>query len=216
MNVLLASLKETVREAWLTLAALPDPDARFRRGLGFGWVFQTVDAYKSDDPTRCKPTPSPEDVSEAEAVFEWLSWLRRQRPPSGGKFSIIRIGRWASGMTNLRMAEIEGCSEKTIRNRIDRSVAEILSEFIAPTIDERTEACLLPMAASAANIVPINELAPRRERIRGFAPIPERPIAGPLEDAGKVYIAGVGMMFRGKKYRSTCDVADESRGKRRR
>ena len=215
MNQLLSSLKETIREAWLTLAALPDPDSRFRRGLGFGWVFQTIDDYRSDGLTRCKPTPSPEDISEAEVVFEWLAWLRRQSEPEGGEFSIIRIAAWSLGTMGWQMAQRENCSEKTIHNRIDRSVAEILDEFIVPTIDERTEACLLSMAADAANIAPINEPETRRERIRGFTPAPERPISGPLEDAGKVYIAGVGMMFRGKKYRSTCDAAEEFRGKRR-
>jgi hypothetical protein len=77
MSGSLEKLKLTIREAWLTLAMLPDPDARFRRALGGGWVLKIVqdqrDAYGST-PASWRGTPSPAEISMMEVVFDWLSW----------------------------------------------------------------------------------------------------------------------------------------------
>jgi hypothetical protein len=200
---LVSSLKETIQEAWITLSRLPDPDARFRRGLGFGWILPTIndarDAYGSA-PASENAKASPEKISEAEVVFEWLAWLRREEPPEGGEYAIKRIGAWALGTPIWRMAQSERCSEKTIHNRIDRSVAKIVATFVADQDDQ-------------VEVAAIYE--PQPKPILTFTPPPGRIMAGPLEDAGKVFIAGIGMMFRGKRYRSALD-GDISCGKRRR
>jgi hypothetical protein len=112
--------------------------------------------------------------------------------------SIKRLAAWSLGVAVWKMAQRERCSERTIHNRIDRSIAKVLAEFYSESVDVEI----------------INEPEFLPERIRGFTQKPEKPSAGPLEDAGKVFIAGIGFMFRGKSYRSALDV-DEDRGAKR-
>jgi hypothetical protein len=196
-------LKLKIRNAWLTLAMLPDPDARYRRALASGWVFKTVqeqrDAYGST-PASWRGTPTPKEISEMEYILDWLAWLRRVGEPGGGEFAIKRLAAWAYGAAIWKIAQRERCSEKTIHRRIDLSVAKILLQF--KCIDVKFEE--------------INEPELRPARIRGFmtdaATITEAPDS--LEP-GRVYLDGIGFMFRGEKYRSAYDESVDNRVRRR-
>jgi hypothetical protein len=202
MNLHLEQLKLTIRNAWLTLRMLPDPDARFRRAFGSAWTLPVVqearDAYGAT-PASWLGTPTAHEISEMETVFDWLLWLLKVEGDVTGKISIRRIAAWSMGQPVWKMAQRERCSEKTIHNRIDRSIAKISGQFKS-----------LPVKME---VVDEAEQAP--ERIRGFAPVPERPVAGTLAEPGKVYIGGEGFRIHGEKYRSSYDVGEVSRGKRR-
>lgn len=207
MNSHLEQLKITIRDAWRTLAMLPDPDARFRRAFGSGWTLPTYRSVKDGDyPTESNMglVPSPREITEMEAVFEWLTWLRGQLPPDGGEHAIKRIAAWALGQPAWKMSQRERCSERTIHNRIDRSIAKISGKFkdIDVDVDE------------------IEEPESRPERIRGFTPPREADQSGAMAEPGKVFISGGGngvgfFMFRGEKYLSSYDLGEKPCGKRR-
>ena len=75
-RLMLAALKQAVRDAWLVFARLPDADARFRRGLRSGWTLPVVnaasDAYGYASASARDEYPSPRDISRIEIVMEWL------------------------------------------------------------------------------------------------------------------------------------------------
>jgi hypothetical protein len=194
----LERLKDTIRKAWVTLSLLPDPDARFRRRLGGGWIFPVVqqasDAYGAS-PASALGTPTPHEISEMEEVFGWLSWLRNLE----GEFSIKRILTWARGEPIWMMAQRERCSAATIHNRINRSVAKILAQFYGDRLD----------------IAVVDEPEVHPDRMRSFAPPPSSGTNEILTEPGKVFISGIGMMFRGEKY-VPAQEAPENMGKRRR
>lgn len=180
-RTMLAGLKEVVKRALWTLAAIRDPDARFRyQGTAWGFdVVQTMqEAYGYSKPRVRSFAPSPEDVSQMEIVAVWLAWIRR----TGGENDLRRIIGWAMAVPTWRLAQREACSEKTILNRIDRSLNSILKEF--GNMDAGVE---------------------RIEEKRVFAGCSfnlERPsIWDAVADPSKVYVAGVGWMKNGKKWR---------------
>ena len=83
-----------------------------------------------------------------------------------------------------------GAARGQSMNRIDRSMAAILREFLAVRID-------IPVVDEAPAVLP---------RITGFTA--DRPSAAdvPSEvEPGKVYIAGIGFMYRGARYKSALD-----------
>jgi hypothetical protein len=187
----LEQLKSTIKQAWITLSMLPDPDARFRQALGSSWTLPTFRSIKDGDypcENYTKLIPSPHEISTMEAVFEWLAWLKLIGPPYGGEYAIKRIAAWALGSPIWRLAQRERCSERTIHNRIDMSIAKISGKFKDMEVE----------------IKPIDETEPRPARIRGFTEKPEIGGAGSLEP-GRVYVEGVGFMFRGEAYRSAYD-----------
>ena len=187
---MLAALKQEVRDAWLVFARLPDVDARFRMGLRSGWTLPVVsaasDAYGYSDASARAEYPSPRDISRMEIVMGWLAWLRREE----GDLALKRIIGWARGTPLYVLAHRERRCTRTIENQIDRSMAAILREFLAVSID-------IPVVDEAPAVLP---------RITGFTAA--RPSAAdvPSEvEPGKVYIAGIGFMYRGAQYKSALD-----------
>lgn len=199
VNAHLDQLKLTIRDAWRTLSMLPDPDARFRRMFGGSWslpIVQDPNTAYGATPASWMGTPTAHEISTMESVFGWLAWLRR----IDGEESIKRIAAWAMGRPIWKIAQRERCSAATIHNRINRSVAKILAQFL----HERVE------------IAPIDEPEPRSERIRGFTPPHGVDQSGAVTEPGKVFIDGVGFMYRGEKYQSSYDGRDVSGRKKRR
>lgn len=112
----------------------------------------------------------------------WMAWLRRLGPQlGGGDFAVKRIMGWSLGAPIWALAQRERCSERTVERRIGRSLEAVLGEF-------------------AAGEVVDDDLWPRTTGgIRAFTESPLSGEAGDLEP-GKVYIDGIGLMFRGKRY----------------
>ncbi len=77
---------------------------------------------------------------------------------------------------------------------------------------------IIPMFDAGAQLPPINEPEIKQERIRGFRDFGQAvPVETPTKvEAGKVYIGGEGMRFRGEKYRSPLDYDEKTGAKRRR
>ncbi|MFI5014519.1 MAG: DUF6362 family protein [Hyphomicrobiales bacterium] len=178
-KTMLAALREVVRRAWQTLAVLRDPDLHyFRRG---GWLFSVVhdvnEAYGYSSAQARGFRPTHEDVSRMETVMGWMAWLRRAE----GELALKRIIGWSMGVPLWQMARRENCSERTIANRIDRSLNGVLKAFGGldaepPMIEEK----------------PRNGAAMR-------AHVTEKPTAmeaGTLQP-GKLWIDGIGWMFKG-------------------
>jgi Domain of unknown function (DUF6362) len=124
---LLAAMREIIRYAVMTLNAVRDPDAHYR-----GWaklpttiVRDIADAYGYSTPWVRRFSPTPRDVQQMEAVMPWLAWLRREE----GQVAIRRIIAWSLGVSLWRIGQREECSDQTILNRIDRSVARIIKNF---------------------------------------------------------------------------------------
>ena len=196
----LSALKDEVKKAWHTAALLPDIAKRFRGHLCGAWLFPIVREWGDYKETWLKEVPTPEDISIMEVVMEWMVWLRLQ---PNGDVALKRIIGWAVGVPWHVLAARERRSERTIQNRIDRSLAAILKEFMATSVDIES--------------IDEPELSPGR--MRGFmAPLEDGESHEPPAEVmqGKVFIAGIGFMFRGKKYRSSYDVSEEACGKRRR
>lgn len=125
---LLELLREVARRAVQTMAAACDPDSKWlrpRSGWRFAVVHDAVEAYGYDDVQVPPWRPSPRDISAADVVAGWLAWLRRVE----GEAALKRLWRWAMGTPVRRLAEREKCTERTIRNRIDRSLAAIARQF---------------------------------------------------------------------------------------
>ncbi len=198
MNARFELFKATIRDAWHTLAMLPDPDARFRRMFGCSWVLPVVrdpNTEYGSTPASWLGTPTAHEISVMEDVFDWLSWLRQQKPISKYDFEIVgehaikRIAAWGRRQPIWQIAQRERCSERTIHNRIDQSVAKIMMKFRCEHVE----------------IEEINEPEETQARIRGFTAPHEPDQSGSVAEPGKVFIAGVGMMYRGEKYRSSYD-----------
>jgi Domain of unknown function (DUF6362) len=189
-KAMLASLREVVRRAWQTLAALRDPDLHyFRRG---GWLFSVVHdvsqayGYASAQARGFQPTSL--DVSRMETVMGWMAWLRR----SEGELALRRIIGWSMGVPLWQVARRENCSERTISNRIDRSLNGVLKAF--GDLDARPET--------------IEE--PARRAVAMRAHVQEKPTgmqAGTLQP-GKLWIDGIGWMFKGRPWNDGHALAD--------
>src|SRR4029077_16591320 len=108
---------------------------------------------------------------------------------------VHRVFHWARGVPVWQLAQREACTERTIHNRIDRSMAAILAEFLDKEADI--------------------------ERIEEPAPVPtqhyratwelETGAAGVRQDFGKVYIDGIGYMKDGRRVRDGREKADAKR-----
>jgi hypothetical protein len=99
---------------------------------------QTAYAYTEVKTPRI--VPSPKDITRAEIVDSWLVWSRTEE----GKRALHRVFHWSRGVPVWQLAQGEACTERTIHNRIDRSMAAILREFL----DE--EMTVEPIEAPAA------------------------------------------------------------------
>ena len=192
-NLLLLALKEAIRQSIIVLNSIPRSDSRYL-ALGSAWSGANDDpdlAYGYSE-TVVRVTPSAREISQAEVVADWLSWLGGKEPGA-----LPRLRRWARGFPLWQIADIEKCSERTVANRIDRSVAMIFNEF----------------GDAEVKVAPIEEPKRKHEYELGFS------APGPVDvevdglSAARVYIGGAGWMRRRqdegkwKRHRSAVDQA---------
>jgi hypothetical protein len=148
----------------------------------------TAYAYTEVKPPRL--VPSPRDITRAEIVDSWLVWLRAEE----GKRALHRVFHWARGVPTWMQAQRENCSGRTNTNRIDRSMAAILREFL----DVETD--VAPVEEPA---LPVRHYHAAWEATTGGA--------GVREGFGKVYIDGIGYMKDGRRLRDGKEKADAKR-----
>lgn len=182
---LLEAMREIVRIAIVTLAALRDPDRRY---LGYAALPQNVvhdvrEAYGYSSATVREFIPSAFHISQMEVILPWLAWVRREE----GEMAIRRIIGWSMGATLWRLGMREKCSDRTIQNRIDRSICAMIGKFAGANVAvERVE-----------------------EPYKGatYAMVFERPEG---RDAPvlvqKVYVGGLGMVRNGKRLRTAIEM----------
>jgi hypothetical protein len=116
-----------------------------------------------------------------EIVMTWMAWLRRRE----GEIALRRIIGWSMSVPVWQLAKREKCSERTIMNRIDRSLNAVLKEFLAMDADPDV----------------VEESRPDTEAVRGFAAASTAVLDHPDGiTPGKVWIHGIGWMFRGKPW----------------
>jgi hypothetical protein len=177
------------------MLALSDVDRRFRGPLRSTWSLSTVDdpglAYAYNEISTPKIVPTPRDITRAEIVDSWLVWLRAEE----GKRAVHRVFHWARGVPTWMQAQRENCSGRTIINRIDRSMAAILAEFL----DTKTD------------VERIEEPAEKPTRYYRASWELETGAAGVRQDFGKVYIDGIGYMKDGRRLRDGREKADAKR-----
>jgi hypothetical protein len=130
---LLHAMREIVRYAIMTLAALRDPDARY---LGLAQMPQNVvhdvkEAYGYASVSVRSFQPTPYEIQQMDTVLPWLAWLRRE----DGDTAVRRIIAWAMGAALWRIGQREGCSDRTILNRIDRSICKIVRRFAGADLE---------------------------------------------------------------------------------
>lgn len=183
---LLEAMREIIRVAIVTLAAVRDPDRRY---LGLSQmpvhvVHDIREAYGYSSATVREFIPNSFHISQMDVVLPWLAWVRREE----GDAAIRRIIGWAMGVAGWRLGQREKCSERTIQNRIDRSVCAIIRQFAGVEVDvERVD-----------------------EPYKGatYAMVFERPTG---TDAPvvirKVYVGGIGMVKGGKRLRTAIETA---------
>lgn len=182
---LLAAVREILRRAVMTLAALRDPDRRF---LGLQQMPQHVvhdvkEAYGYSSASVRDFQPSAYEIEQADVVLPWLAWLRRQH----GDVECRRFIGWAMGAAIWRLAKREGCSDRTIHNRIDRSVSLMIAQFVGADIE-------------VEEIEEPYKNAP-------FALLFDRPdqFGAPVV-VRKVYVGGIGFMRGGKRLRTAMET----------
>jgi hypothetical protein len=191
---LLGPLKAAVRNAILVMLALPDVHDPHRFQLRSMWLPVADDpqtAYAYTEVKTPRIVPSPKDISRAEIVDSWLVWLRAEE----GKRAVHRVFHWARGVPTWVQAQRENCTERTIHNRIDRSMAAVLREFL----DE--EMTVEPIEERAA--LPVRHYHAAWEATAGDT--------GVREAFGKVWIDGIGMMKDGRRLRDGREKAEAKR-----
>lgn len=144
----IGTVRELLRRAILTLAALPDPDIRFRLGPRCAWpsiVQAARDAYGAAPPKLRTFQPTPTDQSRCLDVLAWLRWYELACGPE----TVRLFTAWAFGRpmwflqerctTNRR----QPATPQTVRARLDglvRTIANRLQEdALRQAIDEFTE-----------------------------------------------------------------------------
>jgi Domain of unknown function (DUF6362) len=192
---MLGALKQAIRHGVLVMLATGDVDRRFRGPLRSTWSIATVDdpglSYGYVEVRTPRIVPSPRDITRAEIVDSWLVWLRAAE----GKRAVHRVFHWARGVPVWQLAQREACTERTIHNRIDRSMAAILREFL----DE--EMTVEPIEERAA--LPVRHYHAAWEATAGDT--------GVREAFGKVWIDGIGMMKDGRRLRDGREKAEAKR-----
>jgi Domain of unknown function (DUF6362) len=189
-RTMLTALKHAVRNGVLVMQALDDPDYKYRRPLTSTWRISAPDdpntAYAYTE-LRLRFVPSPRDITRAEIVDSWLVWLHSVED----KRATHRVFHWARGAPQWLLAQREGCSERTIVNRIDRSMAAILREFLCTETD--MEVVDEPAAAP----------------VHSFHGEHTSDVTGAIERHGKVFIDGVGFMKDGRRLRDGREKVDK-------
>lgn len=176
---LLDLVGEMVKRAIATLRAIPDPEASFlipRRQISLPVVHSVMEAYGYST-TETRYVPSAHEISEMERTMEAMAKLRHEDEPS-----FLRLWQWAEDKPIWQIADRENVSAKTIRNRLDQSLARLL--FF--------------LGGYRVEVEVINEHT--EKAATHFLTEPSLSLNDVVMPA-KVFISGVGFMLGGKRMR---------------
>lgn len=207
-KITMDALKAAIRQALRTLAAVPDPDNRFL-GWRSGWVVPyrqaAEEAYGYHNARAPRFVPSPQDIMRMWVVLDWLAWVRQEE----GEDSMRRIFAWGYGapLWKIGQREERGCSDETVRRRIDRSLAAIIRHFGGEKIVVEMEAVpgrkYLKSPMKRGYAVSVEE--------PGLPHFTERPTGTDSTELqpGKAYVAGMGFVRGGKRVRDGRHLAEK-------
>jgi hypothetical protein len=180
-----AALKGVIKRAIIVLDALGDSEMRFQ-GTGQVWNRAINDASMAYgySEANVRFVPTAREIAQAEIVADWLTWLGVNH---GGVRLLVL---WAHDEPFWRMADREGCSARTVHNRIDRSVAAILKKFGG-------------LDADIPEIEEVEAVTASRFTLRGARPVTmegTQPLSrSAIDQHDKVWIDGVGFMKKGRR-----------------
>ena len=179
-------LRELIRRAILTHNAIKDREAAWLTYRSwFPVVNEATESYGYNQAV-IKFVPSAADVSLMEEVFDWLAWVRWEC----GELALWRLWRFATGIPTLQLAERENCTERTIRNRVDRTLSDIVRQFGGVSISVQT-------------VVDSKEAT-----VTSF--MTARPVsAGRLAHPARVWIGGEGFMKGSRRLRTGQERLDD-------
>jgi hypothetical protein len=126
-------------------------------------------------------------------VDSWLMWLSLRQ--GDGVRQAARIQDWARGKAVWLMAQREDCSERTIINRIDRSMALMLAELFNVHVD------LEPPVLERLETHPLSF----------FLEKPVSNYAGTRSNFGKAFVHGTGFVRNGKPLRDGRHKAEDKK-----
>ncbi|MBG6211698.1 hypothetical protein IWQ49_006389 [Labrenzia sp. EL_126] len=174
------AVREIIRRAFLTFKAMPDPQASFRY-QGQAWAGNIADGY-GDSFSNISYRPTAYEIDQALEIMPWLRYLSEQE----GAASVKRLQAWSYGVSTKFQAKREGVSEKTVMNRIDRSVSVIIAKFFGM-------ACI---------VEEVEEPFKDTDFALFWRPDGSTPVPGenPRVRIQKVYVYGKGIMRNGKKW----------------
>lgn len=119
-----------VERSILTLAAVPDPDSRYRRGAISSMpepVRRAVEAYNIEETPRVRRfVPSRADHDRYLEVLEWLNWLAGE---NDGKRDLKIVWLRAFGVPYWKIAQRFGRSDRTVQRWHDGAVARLFRRY---------------------------------------------------------------------------------------
>lgn len=127
-TVTVAEVRDLLRRAVLTLAAVPDPDGRFLAGRTTWWpevVRDVREAYGYSPPRVRRFAPTPHDVQVYLDVLSWLAWYARERDGERARLVIA----WAMDVPMWRMAVQFRKTERTLNRWLNEVAEAIVSRF---------------------------------------------------------------------------------------
>jgi hypothetical protein len=128
------ALRELLRRAVLTLAAVPDSDLRYRLGPRTAWpefVRHARDAYGSAPPRFRTFHPTRQDLSNYLEALSWLAWYRR----TYGQETVRVFVAWCFGAAMWQLQERVStnrrrpASPRTVHNRMDAMILAVAVQF---------------------------------------------------------------------------------------
>lgn len=126
--------RELLRRAILTLAAIPDPDRRFRTGPKTAWPAFAQDwhAYAARDATVREYTPTPDDIGRYLTVLDWLTAYGRQSARNAENARLFVARTFGVPIIRLQIRVTTNrprlASAKTVHNRLDHVVETIAKQ----------------------------------------------------------------------------------------
>lgn len=132
--------RDMLRRAVLTLLVAPDPDARFLRRRS-SWPVPVVqsmhDAYGALPERLRLISPTPQDITAAEVVSDWLAWLRREH----GQDALNLVIVWALGTPTWKLAQRFRIQPRAVRYRMDRAIFLLYAHSVSDLAPPENARC---------------------------------------------------------------------------
>lgn len=124
-------IEQQLRQAYVTLSRLPDPDSHYRKALGSSWSFPIRrkvfhdNLQKNSAPVRVPATAH--DIQQMDQAFRWLGHLAsRERKIVGTVSLLMAFGRKNVPWQHVGVATRMMVHEDTLRRCYYRGLGQII------------------------------------------------------------------------------------------